>query len=76
MPKLMNLPLLLTGSSTAVTYDTIKPVMDALTAQITVSNVVTFLAAIVTACVGFAFMWWGYGMAKGKLMKAFKKGKV
>lgn len=75
MPKLMNLPLLLTGGS-AVTYETLSPVMDALTAQITVSNVVTFLGAVIGACVGFAFMWWGYGMAKGKLMKAFKKGKV
>lgn len=76
MPKLMNLPLLLTGSTTSVTFETIKPAIDALTGQITVANVVQLLAAVLGICVGFVFMWWGYRLATRKLMGAFKKGRA
>lgn len=61
---------------TPVTATDWQPVVDALTAQISVSTVVAVLAVIVAACVGLAFMWWGLRKAVGSLMSAFKKGKV
>lgn len=52
------------------------PVITALQSQITVGNVVTVLAALVTAGIGFVWMWWGVRKATGSLMAAFKRGKV
>lgn len=80
MVKFMNLPLIASGilasTNTTVSFETIKPAIDALTGQITVANVVQLLAAVLGICVGFVFMWWGYRLATRKLMGAFKKGKA
>ena len=64
------------GTTDTVTASDWQPVLDAITSQISVGTVVAVLAAVVGACVGFAFMWWGLRKAVGALMKAFKKGKV
>lgn len=53
-----------------------QSVIDALTAQISVSTVVGVLATVAAACVGLAFMWWGVRKGISALMSAFKKGKV
>ena len=65
-----------TGTTGTVSSTDWKPVLDALTAQISVSTIVGVLAAVVGACVGLAFMWWGLRKAVRALMTAFKKGKV
>lgn len=59
-------------------FDTIgiSNVMNAMTSQISVENVVAVLAVIAGAGVGFAFMWWGVRKAVSALMAAFKKGKI
>lgn len=62
--------------NTVIGFDSFKSVIDALTAQISVSSVVGVLAAVVGACVGLAFMWWGVRYATRKLMGAFKSGRV
>lgn len=62
--------------NTVVNFASFESVIDALTAQISVANVVGVLAAVVGACVGLAFMWWGVRYATAKLMKAFKSGRV
>lgn len=51
-------------------------VMDALTAQISVSNVVAVMASIAGATIGFGFLYWGVRKAIRALMGAFKKGRV
>lgn len=61
---------------TVVSASDWQSVIEALTAQISVSTVVGVLATVVTACVGLAFMWWGLRKAVGALMAAFKRGKV
>ena len=66
--------LLLTGTS--VSAADWSAVIEAITAQISVSTVVSVLATLATAGVGFAFMWWGVRKAIGSLMGAFKKGKL
>lgn len=63
-------------TATAVTSADWKPIMDALTSQISVANVATVLGTIVSAGVGFAFFWWGGRKALRALMAAFKKGKI
>lgn len=63
-------------TDTAVTSADWKPILDAVTSQISVSNVATVLGIIAGAGVGFAFFWWGCRKALRALMAAFKKGKI
>lgn len=65
-----------TATATTVDATAWSAVMDALTAQISVSTVVGVLASIVTAGIGLVFMWWGVRKAVRALMSAFKKGKM
>lgn len=51
-------------------------VISALTAQISVANIVSVLATAVTAAVGIAFMWWGVRKVIRVIMSAFRKGRV
>lgn len=53
-----------------------QPVIDAITAQISISTVVGVVAAGVGLAIGFVFMWWGGRKLVRMLMGAFKKGKL
>ena len=64
------------ATATAVDATAWASVMDALTAQISVSSIVGVLATLVTAGIGLVFMWWGVRKALRSLMSAFKKGKM
>lgn len=50
-------------------------VLNALTAEISVSTIATVLATVATAVVGIVFMWWAVRKASRALMTALKKGK-
>ena len=63
-------------TETAVTSADWKPILDAVSSQISVANVATVLGTIASAGVGFAFFWWGGRKALRALMAAFKKGKI
>lgn len=67
--------IMLTATS-AVTSADWKPILDAVTAQISVANVATVLGTVAAAGVGFAFFWWGARKALGALMAAFKRGRI
>lgn len=62
--------------ATAITTADFQSIIDALTAQISVSTVVTVVAAGMTAAVGFVFMWWGVRKLVRMIMSAVKKGKA
>lgn len=66
----------LLAAATPVSPSDFQSVLDALTAQISVSTVVAVLAAAVTAGIGLVFMWWGVRFLIGKVMGAFKKGRI
>lgn len=69
--------MFLTSSApTAITASAWEDVIDALTAQISVTTVVGVLATVVAACVGLVFMWWGVRKAIRALMSAFRKGRL
>lgn len=68
--------ILSTAASTAVTSADWKAVLDAMTAQISVSTVVGVIAATVTAGIGLVFMWWGVRKLVSAIMNAFRKGKL
>lgn len=67
---------LFANASTAVDATAWKSVMDALTAQVSVSTIVGVLVTLVTAGIGLVFMWWGVRKALRSLMSAFRKGKM
>lgn len=67
---------LFASASTAVDATAWKSVMDALTAQVSVSTIVGVLVTLVTAGIGLVFMWWGVRKALRSLMSAFRKGKM
>lgn len=64
------------ATATAVGADAWSSVMDALTAQVSVSTIVGVLVTLVTAGIGLVFMWWGVRKALRSLMSAFRKGKM
>lgn len=68
--------MFLSAPAAVVTAADWSGVIDALTAQISVSTIVGVLATLAAAGVGLAFMWWGVRKATSSLMAAFKKGKV
>lgn len=63
-------------TGTPVTADAWKPVIDALTNQISVQTVIAALATFVAAGIGLVFMWWGLRKGLRSLMSAFRKGRM
>ena len=66
----------LTEGSTAISSTAFKSVIDAVTAQISVTSVVEVLAYAVPICIGLVFMWWGVRKVTRMIMGAFRKGKL
>lgn len=58
-----------------VTITDVQPIIDALTAQISVSTIVAVLAGIIAVTIGIVFMWWVARKATGAIFGAFRKGK-
>lgn len=65
----------LTGS-TAITSSSFSSVIDAVTAQVSVSTVVEVLAYAVPVVIGLVFMWWGVRKVVRMVMSAFRKGRI
>lgn len=51
-------------------------VITAVTTQFTVANIVATIAAVVTAGIGFVFLWWGVRKAFNSIMGAVKNGSL
>lgn len=64
------------GEGTVIAPTDFQPVLDAMTAQVSVSTIVTVVAAGVTASIGLVFMWWGVRKVGRAIMGAFRKGKL
>lgn len=59
-----------------VTLPDWSSVITNLTSMITPANVVTVMATLASAGVGFAFLYWGVRKAVRSLMAAFKRGRI
>lgn len=68
--------VLLADAPTVVTASDWTSVISALTAQLSVTTVVSVMATIAASTVGFGFLYWGVRKAVRALMGAFKKGRV
>lgn len=67
---------LLGSATSAVDATAWASVMEALTAQVSVTTIIGVLVTLVTAGIGLVFMWWGVRKALRSLMSAFRKGKM
>ena len=65
-----------TSTFTAVTYADFKSVIDAITAQISVTQVVGVLAAAAAIAITFVFMWWGVRKVTKMVMGSARSGKI
>lgn len=70
--SVMTVAVFAEGETTVVSSDDFKPVLDALTSQISITTVVGIIVAVVAAGIGFVFLWWGIRKVFGAVMKAFK----
>lgn len=64
------------GSSTAVTFATFKSVIDAITAQVSVTTIVEVLAAAAAIAITFVFMWWGVRKVTRMVMGSARSGSI
>lgn len=65
-----------TTTSTTISSTAFSSVVDAVTAQISVSSVVEVLVYAVPVVIGLVFMWWGVRKVVRMVMSAFKKGRI
>ena len=68
--------MLTSDGSTAIGSSAFSSVINAVTAQISVSTIVEVLAYAVPICIGLVFMWWGVRKVTAMVMGAFRKGKL
>lgn len=61
---------------TAITFADFKSVIDAITAQVSVSSVVGVLAAAAAIAITFVFMWWGVRKVTKMVMGSARSGKI
>lgn len=64
------------SSSSVVTASDWAKIITDVTAQYSVSEIVTVMSTIVVAGIGFVFLWWGARKAFRALMSAVRKGKT
>lgn len=62
--------------STTVSNTDWKTVIDSVIGQYSVANIVQVLVSIVTAGIGFVFLWWGVRKAYRAIMSAVRKGRM
>ena len=67
---------MLGAASTTVTASDWAKVITDVTAQFSVSEIVTVMSTIVVAGIGFVFLWWGARKAYRALMSAVRRGKT
>lgn len=63
-------------ASTAVSFTTFKSVIDAITAQVSVANIVGVLAAAAAISITFVFMWWGVRKVTRMVMGSARSGSI
>lgn len=68
------MPFLLSSATPAVSPTDWKSVIDAVTAQFSIANIVLVLASVVGAGIVFVFLWWGVRLAFRSIMGAVKNG--
>lgn len=54
----------------------VQSIMSAVTTQFSISNIITFLAYIIGASIGFVFLWWAVRKAWRAIIAAATRGRA
>ncbi len=71
---LMN--VLLSATPPEVQTSDIQSIMSSVSTQFSIANITTFLAYIISASIGFVFLWWGVRKAWRAILAATTRGKA
>lgn len=63
-------------ATSVVSVSDFQSIIDAITAQVSVSTVVGVLAAVAAIAIALVFMWWGVRKAAKIIMASFRSGKL
>lgn len=63
------------ASSEPISISTIQSILDTVTTQFSVSNIVAMIAGILGVTVGFVFLWWAVRKGFKAIVAAATKGK-
>lgn len=66
----------MSDGSTVIGWSDLSSVLNAITAQISVTTVIAVVAGAITASIALVFMWWGIRKLTRVIMKAFRSGKL
>lgn len=64
------------SAGATVGVDQIMDIIDAITGQVSVTNILAVLVAAVGAAIGFVFLWWGVRKLLSTFFSGFRKGKA
>lgn len=63
------------ADATTITWSSLSSVIDAVTSQISTTNILGVLAGAIGISIGFVFMWWGIRKGVRMILDAAKSGK-
>lgn len=72
----MTLPFLLSSTTPSVSPTDWVSIINAVTSQFSVANIVAVLAAVVASGIVFVFLWWGIRISFRSIMGAVKNGTI
>ena len=64
------------AAGATVGADQLMDIVDAITGQVSVTNILGVLVAAVGAAIGFVFLWWGVRKLLSTFFSGFRKGKA
>ena len=67
--------MFLFSSDPGVTFSTISSILSAVTAQFSLTNIVSMIAGILGVTMAFVFLWWGVRKGYKAIIRATTRGK-
>ncbi len=64
------------STAVTITAETLQPIVDAITTQLSIGNIVAIIGIVIAAGIGFVFTWWGVRKLISVIMKSALKGKM
>lgn len=69
-------PFLFSSGGDSVSVSTITEIMNSVTNQFSIANIVAFIAGIIAICIPFVFLWWGARKAYSSIIGATQGGSM
>ena len=66
----------MSSEGSVISADVLQPLVNAITSQLTPSSIVSIIALVIGAGIGFVFLWWGIRKVANVVITAFQRGKL